>query len=208
MKNVLKYLVIIISMTCAAQNPVINIKDQFVSDIINGAYYKDVDNLLSPFQGEYVFSNGGTYLKIVLQKKVLADNGNYYEDLMIGEYEYKENNITKANTLSKLNGNLPYKLMHIIHGNSILKKSNKPPCPDCGVDEKRLSLGILEGSAYGTIAIRKIIHNGQEAIKMHIRQTSNNLMSSRNSGLVQINGTVSTPSYLSIPNGYYILIKQ
>ncbi|WP_310556604.1 DUF6705 family protein, partial [Flavobacterium sp.] len=197
-----------ISVVSMAQNPIINIKNQSIGDRIIGAYYKDIDNLLNPFEGEYIYSNGGTYLKIVLQKKILTNHGNYYEDLMIGEYEYKENNITKVNTLNKLTENLLYKQMHSIKGNSILKKSNKPPCPDCGVDEKRLSLGILESPAYGTIAIRKIIHNGQDAIKIYIRQTSNNVMSSSNTGVVQINGTVSTPSYLSIPNGYYILIKQ
>ncbi|WP_310556608.1 DUF6705 family protein, partial [Flavobacterium sp.] len=196
-----------ISVVSMAQNPIINIKNQSIGDRIIGAYYKDIDNLLNPFEGEYIYSNGGTYLKIVLQKKVFAYNQQFYEDLMIGEYEYKENNITKVNTLAKLNESYDYKWMHSIKGNSILKTSNKPPCPDCGVDEKRLRLSVLEGSAYGGVVIRKIIHNGQDAIKIYIHQTSNNLMSSRNSPS-QINGTVQTPSYLSIPGGEYIMIKQ
>ncbi|WP_310557255.1 DUF6705 family protein [Flavobacterium sp.] len=207
MKNLLKYLIVLIYASCVAQTPIVNIKDKNGTRV-DGAYYKDVDNLLNPFEGEYIYSEGGKYLKIVLQKKILTNHGNYYEDLMIGEYEYKENNITKVNTLNKLTENFLYKRMHSINGNSILKSSNKPPCPDCGVDEKRLRLGILEGAAYGDIVIRKIVHNGQDAIKLFIRQTSNNVMSSRNSGLVLINGTVLTPSYLSIPAGYYILIKQ
>uniref|UniRef100_UPI0038D46AD2 DUF6705 family protein n=1 Tax=Flavobacterium sp. TaxID=239 RepID=UPI0038D46AD2 len=96
---------------------------------------------------------------------------------------------------------------HGIVGNSILKSTSKPPCPDCSMNEKRLRLSISQGSAYGVLVVRKIVNNGQEAIKIHIRQTSNNITTSRDSP-TQINGLVSTPSYLSIPSGYYILIKQ
>ncbi|MFN4313275.1 MAG: DUF6705 family protein [Chitinophagaceae bacterium] len=46
--------------------------------------------------------NTNTSFKIVLVKKVQQYNGECYEDLIIGEYQYIVNGVEKVNTLSKL----------------------------------------------------------------------------------------------------------
>ena len=55
-------------MSCKAQSPIINIVDQDGS-LVQNAYYKDIDNLLNPFEGTYIYNSDGKYLKLVLQKK-------------------------------------------------------------------------------------------------------------------------------------------
>ena len=88
-KNLNIFVLLLLSINCKAQSPIIDIIDDDGSEV-NGAYYKDVNNLLNPFEGTYVYTSGSTTLKIVLVKKVLQYNSQYYEDLIIGEYQYKK----------------------------------------------------------------------------------------------------------------------
>ncbi|HET8809311.1 MAG TPA: DUF6705 family protein, partial [Flavobacteriaceae bacterium] len=48
-----------------------------------GVYYKDVNHILDAFEGTYLFTNGNTSFKIVLEKKINLpfNNGIYYEDI-------------------------------------------------------------------------------------------------------------------------------
>ena len=64
------FVLLLLSINCKAQSPIIDIIDDDGSEVI-GAYYKDVNNLLNPFEGTYIYTSGSTTLKIVLVKKVL-----------------------------------------------------------------------------------------------------------------------------------------
>ena len=143
MKNII-LIVIVIAFTiqCSAQSQIVNLTD------IDGlretdTYYKDIDNNLDVFVGTWVYTNGNTSLKIVLKKEIKYYEGRYYEDLLIGEYQYIENGVEKINTISQLNTILPDQLGHTICGNAILKNHNIPKCDDCLPDEKRISLYFL-----------------------------------------------------------------
>ena len=109
-----------------------------------GTYYKDINNILDDFEGTYLYTNGNTSFKIVLQKMEHSSiNDRYYEDLIIGAYQYIENGITKVDVLSDLNNNYSYGRKYVIDGNYIMTGTNAS-CPTCGVNEKWISLKICD----------------------------------------------------------------
>jgi hypothetical protein len=200
MKKIIIFTLYIFSIGCTAQNPIIDITAQNGSRV-NGAYYIDDNLLLNQFEGTWLYTNGSNSLKIVLVKKEMQYNTQYYEDLIIGEYQYIENGVEKVNTLSSISNNYPNQILHRIAGNSVLNNTNKPPCNDCDAFEKRLRLMFTEPNSelYGTMIVRKIMIGSEEAIKIIIRKTSKP---------VWIEGTTPPPSDFMVPSGEYTLIKQ
>ncbi|NBL63846.1 hypothetical protein GV828_01385 [Flavobacterium sp. NST-5] len=201
MKNIITLFLFALSFNCKAQSPVIDIMNlqQKIQDI-PGAYHKDTQNLLNPFEGTYLYTNGNTSFKIVFQKKIMSSrsNGYLFEDLLIGEYQYIENGLEKVNTLPKLNINYSNKHKHSISTNHIIMPGNVG-CEDCVAGEKALYGGLVDGASDNTarFIIRRITVNGQPAIKVHI-------------GWRYREHVVGTPEgpHASIPGGDYVLIKQ
>ena len=187
-------------ISCSAQNPIINISNNHSMEV--GVYNKDVDNVLSQFEGTYIYTNAttNTTLEIQLVNKTMQFDGKYYEDLIIGEYEYKVNGLTIISTLSNINTIYPNQWRHKIVGNSIIKKTSRHICNDCGTNEKRLLLGFSDPTTkiYGRILIRKITQGGLPAIKILLTATG---------GGDYLVGT-PPPSDFKVPTGEYILIKQ
>ena len=201
MKKILYIALTILVTSCYAQNPVINITDDDGSEI-NGAYYQDQNNLLDPYEGTWLYTNGTTSLKIVLVKKIQQYNSKYYEDLIIGEYQYIENGVEKINTLSDIDIVYNNQRTHHIDGNSIIRNTSKPPCPSCGYTEKRLRLGLTEVDTglHGRMIIRRITYNGQLAITINIRAEGNSTP--------WFEGQPQPPNDFIVHAGDYILIKQ
>lgn len=156
MKNLFQALsIFFLTIGCKAQSPVINIEDDDGNSLQN-AYYKDTNNLLNPFEGTYLYTNGTTSLTIILQKKTMVYDGYKYEDLLIGEYQYIENGVEKINTLNNLNTITTNQWEHNINGNSILSQG-LPGCQDCISNEKRLRLSLFDlvADCSADIIIRK-----------------------------------------------------
>ena len=199
MKYIIKILLFsICTFSCSAQTHTLDISDQGWK-LEDGAYYKDQNNLLDPFVGTYLYTNGNTSLKIVLQKKTMSTpaNNRYYEDLIIGEYQYIKNGVQLANTLGRLNVNKTNGWKYSINGNSIM--TNASLCRDCGPNEKALKLSFVDDITdnYALIfLIRRVVENGKPAIKINLRWGSR----------THIKGTPSLPSP-NIPGGEYILKK-
>lgn len=172
MKNIIKIITLfIVAVSCKAQTPVFDIEDfENIAKDIYGAYHKDTQNQLNPFEGTYIYTIGSTSLKIVLQKKIMSSmNGYYYEDIIIGEYQYIENGIEKRNTLSKFNNINVKDYHHGITGNLLLVGTYRG-CTDCGPTEKRLAGGLIDdtANALANIQLRRIIVNGKAAIKLSL----------------------------------------
>lgn len=155
-----------------SQNPVLSLEEDMGLDDVIGAYYKDTNNVLDEFEGTWVYTDNATNttFKIVLVKKtmVYSQGWNYYEDLMVGEYQYSKNGLYLINTLSDLPLNLGRN--HNIKGNFILDTCDYLPWGDCIEGEKRLYLGISDPvKPYtGKIILKKRIINGQEAVKAYV----------------------------------------
>lgn len=200
MKKLLYISISILSFSCKAQNPVYDITDlQNVIKSIHGSYYKDTNNLLNPFEGTYLFVDGNTSLKIVLQKKEMSSaGGQYYFDDLIGEYQYIKNGVEKVNTLYKLNTNFSDVRNHSISGNLIITLGGVG-CNDCQPGEKAIRGGLVDGSSNYTadLIIRRIIVNGQPAIKIWVGWRTG----------TSIYGQPA-PASPSFKGTYYTLIKQ
>lgn len=184
-------------MNCKSQSQIINLKNDDGSGLA-GVYYKDVDNFMNYFVGTWVFSNTTKYWKIVLLKKTKMYNGKFYEDVIVGGVEYKENGVTKVNTLSYLNSNMNY-YDYPISGNSIYP-NHTPRCLDCLPNELRLGLSYYElnpDTTFGTMILRKKTVNGQDAIQL--RLTANMVLHKEGTAM---------PNVFKLPVGTYTLIKQ
>lgn len=198
-----KYIIItilsLLSINCHSQSQIIDIMDYDGKAIID-YYYKDVNNLLDPFAGTWVYSNGNRNIKLVLTKKIKLYNGKIYKDLIVGGVEYKENNAIIVSTLSYLNNNYNDYLDYAVSGNSLFDKDFYPKCFDCQPNELRLRLSYHElnpETSFGTMFLRKITVNGQDAIKVKLIGKT-----------VYYKEGTTPPLDFKLPAGEYIFIKQ
>ena len=200
-KNLNILVVLLLSINCKAQSPVLDISDSGTG-LPNGYYLRDNNNLLNTFEGTYQYTNSNTILKIVLVKKIQQYNQEFYEDLIIGEYQYIENGIEKINTLTEINNIYIEQRFHKIDSNFLVNNNFKLfPCLDCFSNEKRLYASIFDPStnSYADIVIRKTILNSQEVIKINIINFKK--------GLIIVNELATEPNF-SLSLEEYILIKQ
>ncbi|WP_278021796.1 DUF6705 family protein [Flavobacterium ginsengisoli] len=187
---------ILLNNSCKAQNPILDIdtpKDNFIG--VKGAYYKDTKNVLNGYDGTYLYTSGNTSLKIKSQKNIKTSMNNfYYEDLIVGEYQYIENGVEKVNTLSKLTSTSNN---NSISGSLILT-GTEFGCKDCKPDEKRLRLGITSSPNFGEMDVRKTTVNGKAAILVVFWWT----------GPIAVKAGDPMPKPAVIKAGTYTMIKQ
>ena len=199
-KNLNILVVLLLSINCKAQSPIIDIIDDDGSDI-NGAYFKDINNLLNPFEGTYVYTNGNTSFKMVLVKKELQAYNGYYEDLIIGEYLYINEGIEIANTLSEINTTYLNQRTHKIDGNFLVGKIHRAwKCPECSITELRLKTTIQDviSGRFADLIIRRTTEGGQEVMKINITNISGGVYT-----IVE-----GPPPAFALPIGEFTLIKQ
>jgi hypothetical protein len=192
------------SSSCKAQvTEIIPIQNHCYPSTKN-VYYKDVNNLLNPFVGTWVYTNGTTSFKIVLRKVTNFNNGFNFEDFIVGEYEYIENGVTLINTLPNLFTSVPYKVPQGITGDSVLPKYGFPPCNDCTSNEYRLEMIMgdpLKDVGYDLIA-RRIWHNNQAALSIYFYCDG-----LKYSGTTMDDTTIESVGQ-TMPDGTFIFIKQ
>ena len=179
-----------------AQSPIIDLEDKDFRNIVQGAYYKDINNYLDPFVGTWIHTDGNTSLKIIITKHEMGDAGIIYEDYLKGEYQYIENGTELVNTLANTEV-----ITSGIGGSLIIKNNKKPNCDDCMPNERRVSFTISdnERELAGSLTLKKITVNGQEALRGYIM-----------GGGPYVYHEDDPPAYFSmrVPAGTYIFIKQ
>lgn len=167
MKKTLILFLFISFAYCKAQSPVINLLER-TSPRIDNAYYKDTNNLLNQFEGTWLYTNGNSSLKITIVKKIMLFTGKYYEDYLIGDYQYIENGIEKVNTLANINNNVD----HLIDGNSVYPGDfNNPLCDGCLRSERKVARLYMVQPAKNldaSLYLRRVEVNGQPALKFFI----------------------------------------
>jgi hypothetical protein len=197
MKNTIKILILLLSLNCFAQYPVRDISEMTGTIDIPGIYYQDTQSLLNPFVGTYVYNQNGKMLKIELRKKEQSFWYNYYEDLVIGGYQYIENGVEKINTLNSLNTFQQNGRLYSISGNFLLNYNRF--CDDCQVGEKHLYIGLVEKSTSNsaTIDFKVTRVNGQPALRVWLYWRLR----------TRVEGQPQQP-HASFPQGEYIMLKQ
>lgn len=202
MKKIQILLLILTSINCQSQTPVIGL-ETWNGKRIKDSYVKDINNVLNSYEGTWLYTSGTTSLKIILVKKAMAYNTVNYEDLLIGEYQYIENGVEKINTLSEINTVYPSQWQHSISGFSIMKNTSYPKCPECNPEEKRINFKFSDHlrDMGGDMVARLITVGGQPAMKIFKKTRLKPI----------IRGEINPAPYYSemnVPTGEYILIKQ
>ena len=194
---------LLLTSLMSAQTPVLNIDGQGFRDDYprDGAYYKDIDNILDDFEGTWISTiNRSSSLTITLEKIEQNQSGPYYEDLIIGRYKYIVNGEELVNTIPNLLIDYQDQRAHDIFGNSIIDNLQPPICTDCASNEKRLRLGITEESTnvYGYMVLQRITVSGQEALKVFLIAR----------GSADEEPSAGRYGDFTFPSGNYVFIKQ
>lgn len=172
MKSLIIIFLILVNIPfLSAQSVVIDINKSGVGQPA-GYYRKDMNNLLNQFEGTYISTHGNKVFKIALVKKIKQYNGSYYEDLIIGEYQYVDGNLYLQDTMSNLNitYNNQY-VKHAIAGSFVIGNNNRRwKCPQCEPNEKRLSAKITDVGKGRTadFLMRRTVVNGQQVLQVKI----------------------------------------
>ena len=114
-------LIVFLTTTNAQELPLSQLR---VNNMMNNTFV-DIDNDLEPYVGTWLYQEGTTSFKIVLQKKTNSYDSelNSYFDMLIGEYEYIENGVTIINTLPLLENSSLGDLNHNINGNLLIRNN-------------------------------------------------------------------------------------
>lgn len=203
MKNMKKIIIlafiVLSNINCKAQY-ITNTTDTNYIELPNNCYLKDSNNYLNPYVGEWKYTIGNTTLFIKLRKIINYNNGNYSEDMLIGEYQYIENGVEKINTLSNFNANLPDQYFHKIDGKTLKTKLDAPACNDCG-NNPRVSLIYNDPTKHVAGTMTLGVYD-VETIKVYI--TTSNIRYFQNP-----DGSLDYENVgFTIPHGWYILEKQ
>ncbi|MBN9282824.1 MULTISPECIES: DUF6705 family protein [unclassified Flavobacterium] len=203
MKNILTIIILSFLFSCKAQTIVPLASD---SDMTykSGTYNKDVDNDFDKYVGTWKYQQGNTSLKIIFKKitfdHFVTEYKNYYQDILVGEYQYIENGIEKVNTLQQMITQPNNTSEYNISGNLIWTKNLYPKCSECDENERRIKLFIsdpLREYLSNAIILRYKNENGTEKIIAKILKNGTSFMPPDNA-----------PDEMRIPYGEYVLIKQ
>jgi hypothetical protein len=206
MKPIIILISLLVAFSCKAQNIIEPIykSQNYGSDNV---YYKDIGNDYNTFEGTWVYTNGNTSLTIVLEKKTMKHIqdafSNYYEDALIGEYQYIEDGIEQINTLSNLTTDYddPYK--YNIHGGTI-SKFGDPHCYNCEPNNKKVFCTYNEPNCdidigSNNMVFRYFTENGVEKIQCVFKSAQE---------IPSLSDETSNCTGFKLPFGEYILIKQ
>jgi hypothetical protein len=218
MKKIFNLLVFItIFSNCKAQSTIIDLYGPERIGAVNNAYYKDINGFHNQYEGTWFYANGNTSLKLVFVKKnkITARLGGrlFYEDYLIGEYQYVENGIEKVNTLSNLNINYGNDYLDIINHNLVSSSclwypKIRPRCNECQPNERRLDITLSEPSIRHVrglahrFVLRAFTENGLQKLKVWF-------VNEAMSGLIfDQDGNLTNITTFSLPYGEYTLVKQ
>jgi hypothetical protein len=195
MKKLLVIAFVIVEMCCRGQTPVIPLLEEDPLTVIEGAYYKDVNNELNKFAGTWKYTGpNNTSFTIVLQKKVMVKHPyeNHYEDILVGEYKYVSNGVELINTLPNLNTNFANYYKYNITGVIITDR-------DQGPADRRviLSFDDPEREYLSYRIFVKCIFGGSGIDKIETKFDSH--------GSVIVD---DSPATMRVPEQNYILTKQ
>lgn len=200
MKNTVILILIITAFSCKAQSVIKSLDgDGSCPSNDSNCYEKDVNNEYDKFVGEWNYQSGDTSLTFKLKKELhyqIANNRNF-TDLLVGEYQYIENGVEKANTLTDFDNVSISGYRHKISGGIFLHRLPYY-CTDNSIpQEVKIELSIEDPNdsfIEGSVILRYVNDSGTEKLEVCIQNTSTM-------------GEDPNP-LLPMPNGFYEMIKQ
>lgn len=191
---------LLLSMSCKAQSPIVPIDNKY-KDTPLGGYFKDLNNELDKFTGTWLFTNGNTSFKIKIDKKTMFFEGEYYEDILVGEYQYVEDGIELINTIPQLLQNPDDVFNRNIGGRYIISINQVVACEDCLPNERRLKLYISdpERSYLSISLVLRYLLDESNPEKMTATVVASDSV---------ILPHEDSPQSLRVPYGEYLMVKQ
>ena len=156
----------LIALSCKAQFPEIN-RAGWNGIRTSNSYLKDSNFILNDFEGTYKHTSADTIFTIKLRKIETVFTGYLFEDLLIGEFEYKIGNNSLINRLSEFNINYSNQTLHYIYGGWILDNLNVPPCTNCAPNEKRVGVIINDTEYSSSFILKRTTVNGIQALQVY-----------------------------------------
>lgn len=156
MKNIILILSLCLtSLCCKAQNPIVSFTDYFVNDAdyVEDMYIKDIEGLLNPYIGTWVWQNGNDIITVEFEKFDMEYSQavtSYYIDLLKGKVKYVENGQEVFDSFTS--GEYPINLSKPMPRNQNISFTFKDP---------------LMNSKYGHVEITLI--NNDTQIKFYLR---------------------------------------
>lgn len=200
MKYIIIILIVMTTLSCKAQSPIVSLKDFKNVEITNGVYYKDIDGDLNQYVGTWKYTNGTTSLTIKFKKIVQYYNGECYEDVLVGDYKYIEKANVLVDFLNRVDNPIINDAQHYITGNTIIYPNQFITCDDCTTLERRIKLDFTDPERtylVNAVTLRYINDNGIQKIQLNLFDNGTIVLPSENSALET-----------RVPYGYYELIKE
>lgn len=205
MKNIIITLALILSVSCKAQ--ILSLETK-VKDIPVGAYVKDLNNEMDKYVGTWQWTNGNDVLTIVLQKKNNIYDGEYYEDLLVGEYSYASNGVEIVNTLSSFNDFTIIGRKHNISGNFLLNRLVWVKCLECGQNEKRFALNFYDPEFPYLTSIKIVLRH----LPLELTENGTTSSTKMTATIFATHGVSipdeNSPTVPRVPYGEYLMVKQ
>ena len=181
---------------CRGQTLILPILEE-AQGIVEGAYYKDLDNELGKFVGTWKYTSGTSSFTITLQKKTMffESYDNCYKDIIIGEYKYVSNGVEIVNTLNNLNVNYTNQYKYNLSGLVIKDRFTTT------AGNRNIELNFIDPArSYLNrgIFVNYIAPSGSVPAKIKVKFT----------GSMAIPPTDSSPTDIRVPEVDYILTKQ
>lgn len=173
MKQIFSILLCLFFAQIEAQT-IIPSEDYFDHNSENNVYFKDVNHIYDKFLGNWVYSDGPHYLRIMVTKKTKVEDGvsstgrryktrKQYYDLIDVEYQYKYNGEEVYHVMYPyrlVNGKLLYSSIFgkiIVNPNQLSLYYNEPSTTRCMRNrEGELNLGYEEGKLHWKRTDKKI----------------------------------------------------
>ena len=199
MKNIFLTLIAIITISCKAQTVPLN---THYDDTNIGAYFKDTFNEMNKFEGTWEYSNGTDTLKIIIKKKTHYFDGEYYQDLLIGEYQFINNGQEIVNTIPNNSFDWSNIDERNIGGWRFITNNEVLLCSNCSQNEKRIKL-FFSDPERNYLSLSLVLRYLPQSIGEPEKMTAT-LIS--NSGVVLPDA--NSPTEARVPYGEYLMIKQ
>lgn len=194
------YLLLIAFISCKAQTHLAAINEGF-NNAPAGTYFSDIENEMNKFVGTWQYAIANESLTIVLQKKTMVPYKAFFEDLLVGEYEYILSGTTVVNTLHLLNNTSIPVVEHNIIGRRIVPNNAQPICTDCNSSDRRFKLYFFDSERdylrSVRITLQYITNSSPSQIKVTIAAEDGTILPHENA-----------PTVTRVPYGDYIMTKQ
>lgn len=206
-KKIIYLLLLFIAfLSCKAQTKIIPLFSGGEYGRTERAYYKDVDNFLNNFEGTWTWTESNNSLTIELKKIIQHQstmpltNVNYYEDFLIGEYAYVENEAEIVNTLPQLIYGTQDHSRNIWGGN-IIHRYIPPQCTVCPQNELRVKL-FFDDTERDYLRSSLVLRHGIDS------SGEEYLIAKLYGDGTYVEPYQNAPTQPRVPYGEYVLLKQ